>query len=367
MDPDDFQKAWKAHSDETRLSIHSDAFMASVRRSARDFDAMIFLRDFREVGLIVLMLPLWFYMGYALSLPWTWYLMVPALLWSGAFIVIDRMRHARKPSEPDALLLDNAREALHQVNHQIWLLRNVHWWYLLPFAVPILIFFADTALSAPGTRGEKVAVIAITWVALIALYAFIYYLNQFAVRKTLKPRRDELAALIESLRDESPDGAGDDFPVLTREETAAGSIWQVIVGIAIVVTLLALMVPAVEYFQRRADGEYAKLSPFEAVRWDDMQPEVMLDGEWFDWIAINGIPTEDIVAFSQTYDARWKKRVEEDLVELLTVMGHSPDTRVTLVVRSLATLETQTLEGVRMTRANRNAIRDAAREREPEP
>ena len=52
------------------------------------------------------------------------------------------MRHKRKPSEPGDPLLESVKESLTQVEHQIWLLRNVFWWYLLPFTISILAFFA---------------------------------------------------------------------------------------------------------------------------------------------------------------------------------------------------------------------------------
>ena len=51
----------------------------------------------------------------------------------------------------------------------------------------------------------------------------------------------------------------------------------------------------------------------------------------------------------------------EDLVEVLTRMGHPPQDTVTLVVQSPTTSETRTLEDVPMTEANRWAIYEAAR------
>jgi CubicO group peptidase (beta-lactamase class C family) len=110
---------------------------------------------------------------------------------------------------------------------------------------------------------------------------------------------------------------------------------------------------------------YAKKSPFAAVRWQESQPEVQLDGEWFKLAALDDLTAADIIAFSQkTYGDKWQKRFEEDLVELLTRMGHPPQDTVTLVVESLPSSESRTLEGVPMTEANRRAIRDAAQARE---
>ena len=111
-------------------------------------------------------------------------------------------------------------------------------------------------------------------------------------------------------------------------------------------------------------AEYPTKSPFNAVRWQESQPEVRLGEEWFKLVLLNRIPAAEIVAFSQeTYGDQWRKRFEEDLVELLTGMKHPPQDKVTLVVQSLTTSETSVREDVPMTTANRSAIKAAARKR----
>ena len=87
--------------------------------------------------------------------------------------------------------------------------------------------------------------------------------------------------------------------------------------------------------------------------------------EWYQLISLNGIPAAEIVEFSkQTYGDKWQKRFEEDLVELLTRMGHPPEDSVTLEVQSLVSGRMRTLKDYPMTYANRRTIRNAARERE---
>ena len=102
-------------------------------------------------------------------------------------------------------------------------------------------------------------------------------------------------------------------------------------------------------------------SPFAAVRWQQSQPEVRVGDEWFKLVSMDGIPASKIVAFSRrTNGNKWRMRFEEDLMALLTRMGHPPRDTVTLVVRSLTSSERRTLKGVPMTEANRQAIKDAA-------
>jgi beta-lactamase regulating signal transducer with metallopeptidase domain/Tfp pilus assembly protein PilF len=101
-------------------------------------------------------------------------------------------------------------------------------------------------------------------------------------------------------------------------------------------------------------------SPFAAIRWQESQPEVKVGDEWFKLVSLDGIPATEIVAFSrQNFADRWQMRFEEDLVELLTRMGHPPRDTATLVVQTLKASETRTPKEIPMTAANRWAIKTA--------
>lgn len=63
---------------------------------------------------------------------------------------------------------------------------------------------------------------------------------------------------------------------------------------------------------------------------------VKVGEEWFTLVSLDGIETEEIVAFSQrTYKNKWQKRFGEDLVEVLAGMGHQTKRTVRLVVSPL--------------------------------
>jgi hypothetical protein len=205
MNPDDFKQAWQTQTSQTRLTIDAELLLNEVRRNQRQFTCTILSRDIREVGVCLLLIPVWIYMGVKLSSPWTWYLTVPVLVWIAGFMLVDRRRHTRRPPGPDEPLRRCVESSLAQVEHQIWLLRNVLWWYLLPPTLSLLAFFGQVAWQAreAGWLGA-LASFAMMVVFLAAVYGFIYWLNQYAVRTTLEPRRQELAALLSSLEDETP-------------------------------------------------------------------------------------------------------------------------------------------------------------------
>lgn len=364
MSPDKFQEAWQAESAKSRITIDASLLLKEVQHSQQDLRATIFWRDFREVGVALVMLPLWFFLGYAFSLPWTWYLTVPALLWTIGFILVDRLRHKQKSPVPGESLLTCVKDSLAQVEHQIWLLRNVAWWYLLPFTIAILAFFAQTSWRTADNQGEFLSSMTASCTFLFVLYGFIYWLNQYAVRKQLEPRRQELLALLASLSDEKTGNVSGEYPLLTSTQRTTCSPRRLLIGSLLFVVFLTIGIAGIFVASRDDDG-YPKLSPFASVRWQESQPEVQVSGEWYKLVSLNEIPASEIVAFSQqTFGDKWQKRFEEDLVELLTRMGHTPGDTVTLVVQSLTSSETRTLQDVPMTKANRKAIRDAAQARE---
>lgn len=194
-------------SSDTLPAIDADRLLEEVRGKERAFAATIFWRDAREVGVSLVMIPVWIVMGVKLSLPWTWYLTIPGLAWIAAFMLVDRARQTRKRSGPGESLRLRVEDSLAQVEHQIWLLRNVVWWYLLPLALPMFTFFGQVCWRVRHLGvGEAVAGFVLMVGFVLAVFTFIAWLNRAAIRSQLEPRRQELAALLTSLRSEVPEG-----------------------------------------------------------------------------------------------------------------------------------------------------------------
>jgi hypothetical protein len=204
MNPDDLQQAWQAQAAQSRLTIDAELLLKEVRRNQRHFTATIFWRDVREVGTALVMVPVWIYLGATLSLPWAWYFTVPALAWIAGFMLVDRIRHQRQKSSTNEPLRQHVETALAEIEHQIWLLRNVFWWYLLPCAISVSLFFCQVAWQGRSDGWLTVVVMGFAFSVAIFILAGIYSVNQHAVRSELVPRRQELEALLASLRDEPP-------------------------------------------------------------------------------------------------------------------------------------------------------------------
>jgi membrane protein YdbS with pleckstrin-like domain len=118
-------------------------------------------------------------------------------------MLADRMHHKRQPPEAGEPLRQRVESSLAQVEHQVWLLRNVHWWCLLPFAVSCLAFIGQVTWQE-RSGGWWMALAASIVVAIVVIVlAGVYWLNLYAVRCSLDPWRRELETLLTSLKDET--------------------------------------------------------------------------------------------------------------------------------------------------------------------
>jgi CubicO group peptidase (beta-lactamase class C family) len=103
---------------------------------------------------------------------------------------------------------------------------------------------------------------------------------------------------------------------------------------------------------------YAKVAPYAGVRWkNDRLPIVQVHGRWLNLISVDGIPIEKIVSFAEReFSDKARKRFAEDLVYLLSLMGHNPDWEVTLGFESWPG-QIEHVK-VRMTEENRRLVRE---------
>jgi CubicO group peptidase (beta-lactamase class C family) len=201
MNFEDLQKAWQSQDASAKVTINTGVLMKEVRRNQRKFRSVIFWRDLREVGVAALLVPVFIYGGWRTH--WTLYLSAFACFVVGADMVLDRLHQKKRVPDLHGSLKDCAATSLAEVNHQIWLLKNILWNYILPLSVPGLLFFGWCAWSMPGPVTAKI-------LYLLCLVGFIllvdigtYWLNQFAVRKDLEPRRQELEKLLAGLEAEN--------------------------------------------------------------------------------------------------------------------------------------------------------------------
>ncbi|MDZ4851776.1 MAG: hypothetical protein SGI77_21010 [Pirellulaceae bacterium] len=253
--PDQYQQAWQKHSTQTRITIDTELLQKEVQRSQRAFRTTIFHRDFREVVVALMLLPYWFYMGITKSLPWTWWLVVPALVWIAGFMLVYRMRHKQEPSKTEDSLRDCVQRSLTEQEDQIWLLDNIFWWYLLTPMIPILAFFAQVSWSLRSQGWLEALGFFVGLVFVLAMvYGFVYWLNKRCVRVSLEPRRQELLTLLASLGDESTVEYIAMRQAKSEESSRTLRRWMIVVAIVSCLVIFPLIVLDVELPVSKYDG-----------------------------------------------------------------------------------------------------------------
>lgn len=258
MEPDQFQRAWRAEASQTRVIVDAEVLKKEVQLRQQGFRSLIFWRDLREVGVSLLLVPLWIFLGRFTASPWTWYLTIPALLWVAGFLLVHRRVHRQTPSAPGEPLVDCVKKSLAEVEDQIWLLRNVFWWYLLPLLASNLAFIAqvtwNTATGGSGWWAFLVGALFSGMFFLVgagffaAVYGFVYYVNQRAADLQLEPMRRDLLALLGSLREEDGSGGPVALSGLPFSETSLASspppprkILMAVGGLIVAVVILAVL------------------------------------------------------------------------------------------------------------------------------
>jgi hypothetical protein len=184
MSFEDIQQQWQHQNQRPHPKVDADLLLQEVRRNQRSFQAAIFWRDFREVVAAVFVVIFFILRGR----DWTHHLLAVAGAGVGIFILVDRLRQRlHRPSQDENLKIF-VEQSLQQWKHQIWLLKNVIWWYLLPITLPLLISFSVGASNVPQAARQC----SFT----LLLMGFIYWLNRNVVKKYLIPRSLELEKLL---------------------------------------------------------------------------------------------------------------------------------------------------------------------------
>lgn len=350
MNFDELDKEWRATNQAAATQEQREQMVAATRRRVERFWGQIFRRDAVEtIAAVVVMV---FFGRYCYVAPAEYVIskVGAALLVCWTLFIIYKMHRVRTIQQPapiDAPVREYCRIELSRLDRQIQLLRTVHWWYIGPCILGVNTMFVGLA----GIQIESLIYCVVT-----LLFAWgIYRLNQRAVAKELAPQRHELARLLSQL--DNTVAPMEPTPEQSTKATRIRSLFVLLMALAVIGIATAVLVG-------RVAVEYPKRAPFSGVRWEGNRPVVRIGQEWFRLVSLDDVGAEEIVGYCwKTYLDRWQKRFEEDLVEVLTRMGHPPADTVTLVVQSLTSSELQTLKDVPLTEANRHAIKAA---RDPE-
>lgn len=165
---------------------------ATVDAVDRKFRRKIWWRDLREIGAALVVAAFFGIVGQT----WLRWLAVASCLFVVAWIIRSRMM-VRPPREVPNVI-GRLQQMLRETETQIQLVRSLFWWYLLPCAVAMFAMVLD---SPP--RNCSSSRLLILFGPVIPFFLAIYWLNQWAVRKKLVPRRESLRHALAELSQQS--------------------------------------------------------------------------------------------------------------------------------------------------------------------
>ena len=201
MKLDELQEVWQ--SQDTRIAVRSALLLTSIRRKQKRHMRSIWLRNIRE-GWITVLAAVYFICTFESDVEsrlqlWAFYSAMGILLGVGAFRVFDNRCQKRKTAQFEDSSLSFIECSLHNINHRIWLLENIFWWWILPVAIAGVLVVAQLIMlvGLPATLSWKLAMAA---GGVCVILVILYWGNRWTARKYWLPRKTELETVLSALK-----------------------------------------------------------------------------------------------------------------------------------------------------------------------
>lgn len=206
MNPEDLKNIWSQQTGpaDGTVTVNAELIWRLASESAR-FKRTIFWRDVREWAATIVIAVTFLYAAFANRDHVDWPMIAAALFACVPMSYVAFRHPKRRAPESNTRLIDHLREAIAEVQLQRDLLRSVARWYLSPLALSCAIVLVDVVLKAPlpaRARLFLIAPIAIQAVVMAAIFYAVWKLNQFAVRKHLEPRLQQLKQTLAEMEKE---------------------------------------------------------------------------------------------------------------------------------------------------------------------
>lgn len=204
MNDDELKQLWQRQPLRAP-DVSPEQLVSAMQKQTSQLRRTLVARDLRELAACAVIIAVFGFFAYGERI---FISRIGHLIVIGSSIFIAwKLVHTRRktpPAPPGATIVDSLRAELNAVRAQSQLLGSIAWWYLLPLAIGILV---ATWGSFRGGFGGLAGNITYS-LFVIGLFAFIYWLNQWARSKQLLPLEAQLESLIHAAETgEPPDDA----------------------------------------------------------------------------------------------------------------------------------------------------------------
>ena len=189
-----------------RLGTDVQTVLKQVQERQREFNRSVFWRDVREIAASLVVAAVFALIGVAPPFGgWPFYAAAALMLGVGLLMMVDRVRQRHLAQAFGESAKDYIERSLMQVNHQIRLLENVFWWYVLPCAIAYVLVGAHVVATASSQLQGQMAYRLVMAMVLGGtalggtVFCTVYRMNRSAVRTDLVPRQEQLRNLSRAL------------------------------------------------------------------------------------------------------------------------------------------------------------------------
>jgi len=195
MNDDELKKLWQQQP--LRDPPSAAQLISAMQNKMSRFRRCLEARDFRELlacAVVITIFGFYFFNERTPIVRLGWLIVI-----GGSIFTAWKLVHARRttpPAPPGATIVESLRAELNSARTQSRLLGSVLWWYLLPPGIGLLV----ATWGMPINLHAKIP----ATLFYVALYAFIYWLNQRARSKQLLPMEAQLESLLHSAETGEP-------------------------------------------------------------------------------------------------------------------------------------------------------------------
>ncbi len=206
MNDDDLKKLWQQQP--LREPPSAAQLVSAMQKQTSQLRRIVDARDLRELvacGVVIIIFGCYAYFRHARQ-PVS---RLGDLIVIGSAIYIAckliYTRRATPPAPPGATTVESLRAELNAVRAQSRLLGSVLWWYLLPLFIGIVVMtWGGLPINNLASLLGGVLANILATLFFVAVYAFIYWLNQWARAKQLLPLEAQLESLLRSAETGEP-------------------------------------------------------------------------------------------------------------------------------------------------------------------
>jgi Ca2+/Na+ antiporter len=192
------QEAQELWSDQP-LSIELSAdVLHDIIKESDALSRTIWFRNIREWAATLLVFAVFLWVALIPGTPTAWFVSAAFVaLIPGLYLVVSQMQSRKEQKQAVRNNREHIESAVRKYLRQETLLNGVVIWYLAPLFVSALLFIVGTALNIPDFPWQaRVALLVVQVGFCLILFAGVAWLNIRVSRTRLRPRREELEAIL---------------------------------------------------------------------------------------------------------------------------------------------------------------------------